>query len=585
MERAKHLFILVADEISRDLKQLKLENLISGEKFLQSGRIIIFTLALLLTKGLHAQLPPAAKPAAPAASEQSVQSDPLNRLTPRDSVYQFLQACQTGNYLRASDYLNLSQLPPKNRRRQGMELALQLDDLLNKYSDFDVNRLSDSPEGNLKDAAKADLELVTTLDVAGKNVRIELQRVELSPGLQGWLFSPATVADIPSIHAIVGESAVEKRLPELLVKTTFMSTALWQWIALLALVLILLLSAGLLSRIATAISRRVFRKAATEIQDYGVQQLLGPVELLLGVAVYGAAVALIAPSALVRFYLSRILTLLAFMAIAWIVMRLLDILSRRLHFMADQRQQALYSSVMPLGLRVAKIVIFSIALVTTISTWGYNTSTIWATLGVGSLAVALAAQKTLENFFGGVSVIGDRPVLVGDFCRVGAMVGTVEDIGLRSTRIRTLDRTVVTVPNSQFSTMTLENFAKRDRMWFHPTLGLRFDATPAQIRNVMAAFEDILRKHPDVDAGTIPIRFTGISDYSYNIEVFAYVLTPSFDRFLEVQTELLLSMLDAMERAGTGLAVPMRELLSAAAPDAPVQISNGARDGQHKQLA
>jgi MscS family membrane protein len=231
-----------------------------------------------------------------------------------------------------------------------------------------------------------------------------------------------------------------------------------------------------------------------------------------------------------------------------------------LHVTADARQQALYSSIMPLALRVAKIIIIVIALVATLSTWGYNTGTIWAGLGVGSLAVALAAQKTLENFFGGVSVIGDRPVLVGDFCRVGDMVGTVEDIGLRSTRIRTLDRTVVTVPNSQFSTMTLENFAKRDKMWFHPKFNLRLNTTPDQIRHVMDSFTEILKNHPDVEIGGVPLRFTGVADYSFTLEIFAYVLTPDYDRFLQVQSELYLKMMDAVEQAGTALAIPPREL-------------------------
>jgi MscS family membrane protein len=248
------------------------------------------------------------------------------------------------------------------------------------------------------------------------------------------------------------------------------------------------------------------------------------------------------------------------MAIAWIVTRLLQILSRRVNIGADVRQQALYSSVMPLALRVVTIVIFVIAILATMSAWGYNTSTIWATLGVGSLAVALAAQKTLENFFGGVSVIGDRPVLVGDFCKVGDMTGTVEDIGLRSTRIRTLNRTLVTVPNSQFSTMTLENFAHRDKMFFHPTFMLRWDATPAQVREVMASFERILKDNPEVEIGRVPVRFTGVGSYSYNLEIFAYVLTRDFDRYLEVQTDLLLEMIDSVQAAGTGLAVPLQEL-------------------------
>ncbi len=102
--------------------------------------------------------------------------------------------------------------------------------------------------------------------------------------------------------------------------------------------------------------------------------------------------------------------------------------------------------------------------------WGYNTTTLLAGLGIGGVALALASQKTIENLFGSVAVISDRPVSVGDFCKFGSSMGTVEDIGLRSTRIRTLDRTLVTVPNGSFSTMTLENFDRRDKTLFHVTL-------------------------------------------------------------------------------------------------------------------
>jgi MscS family membrane protein len=136
-------------------------------------------------------------------------------------------------------------------------------------------------------------------------------------------------------------------------------------------------------------------------------------------------------------------------------------------------------------------------------------------------------------------------VLVGDFCQFGGQVGTVEDIGLRSTRIRTLDRTLVTVPNSQFSTMTLENFSKRDRIWFHPTLPLRRDTHPDQIRRMMEAVTKVLAENPKVDPTNVPLRFTKITKDSFDLEVFAYVLTPDFDEYLRIQTDLLLKIVDA----------------------------------------
>src|SRR5262249_27985445 len=152
-----------------------------------------------------------------------------------------------------------------------------------------------------------------------------------------------------------------------------------------------------------------------------------------------------------------------------------------------------------------------------IGSWGYNTSTILAGLGIGGIAIALAAQKTIENLFGGVAVVSDKPVTVGDFCKFGDRVGTVEDIRLRSTRIRTLDRTVVSVPNSEFSSMVLENYSKRDKVWFHPTLNLRRDTTPNQVRNILESIRSILADHPKVETGTLPVRFIGAGSYSLDI--------------------------------------------------------------------
>ena len=217
---------------------------------------------------------------------------------------------------------------------------------------------------------------------------------------------------------------------------------------------------------------------------------------------------------------------------------------------------------MPLGRQVFKLLLYLIAFLAVLSAWGYNTTTILAGLGVGGIAIALAAQKTIENLFGGISIIGDRPVLVGDFGRFGKYVGTIMHIGLRSTRIRTLDRTVVSVPNGQFSTMELENFTARDKIWFHQTLSLRRDTSAQQLRQVLSSVRDVLKQNPKVEIGDIPVRFVGIGPYSLDIEVFAYVLTPDFDAFLGIQQELLLELMRAVERAGTGLAVPLYESMN-----------------------
>jgi MscS family membrane protein len=206
--------------------------------------------------------------------------------------------------------------------------------------------------------------------------------------------------------------------------------------------------------------------------------------------------------------------------------------------------------------RFTKIIILMLMIAAVLSSWGYNTTTILAGLGVGGLAIALAAQKTIENLFGGVAVITDQPVSVGDFCKFGDRTGTVEDIGLRSTRIRTINRSVVTVPNGEFSAMVLENFSKQDKTLFHITLNLRRDTLPGQVRSLLEAITRALKEHPKVETGVMPVRFVGVGTYSLDVEVFAYVLTRNGDEFMKIQQELLLWILDAVEAAGTALAVP-----------------------------
>lgn len=214
---------------------------------------------------------------------------------------------------------------------------------------------------------------------------------------------------------------------------------------------------------------------------------------------------------------------------------------------------------MPLGRQVLKLALFLIAILSVLNAWGYNTTAILAGVGVGGIAIALAAQKTIEDLFGGVSVISDRPVLVGDVCRFGDRSGTVMHIGLRSTRIRTPDRTVISVPNGQFATMALENISRRDKVWFHPTLNLRRDTASDQLQKVLASFHEILTAHPKVETGKIPVRFIGVGPYSLDIAVEAYVTTPDYDEFLGIQQDLLLQLLRAVEQAGTALAVPLQE--------------------------
>jgi MscS family membrane protein len=212
---------------------------------------------------------------------------------------------------------------------------------------------------------------------------------------------------------------------------------------------------------------------------------------------------------------------------------------------------------------VSLLVVFYLGVVAAQSL-GVPLAPLLAGLGVGGLAVALAAPPTLENLIGGVTLFADKPVRVGDACLFGDKFGFVEEIGLRSTRIRTLDRTIVSIPNSQFSELQLENFNRRDCIRFYTVLYLRYETTAEQLRYVLAKVRELLVAHPKILNEppllhpSIPnyVRFVGFGEHSVNIEVFAFSTTADMGEFRGVQEDLLLRIMDILKEAGTGLAIP-----------------------------
>lgn len=203
-----------------------------------------------------------------------------------------------------------------------------------------------------------------------------------------------------------------------------------------------------------------------------------------------------------------------------------------------------------------RILVVIFALVLWLDHLGVRVTTLVAGLGIGGLAVALAAQRPIEDLIGAFTIFATQHVRVGDFCRFGANIGTVEEIGLRSTRVRTLDDTVVSVPNAEFARLHLDNFGLRRKIWYHPKLHLRYETTPDQIRCILVEVREILFAHPKVDPDPARIRFVGFGDSSLDLEIFAYVETTDFGEFLEIAEDLNLRIMDVVLGAGSRFAFP-----------------------------
>jgi MscS family membrane protein len=209
-------------------------------------------------------------------------------------------------------------------------------------------------------------------------------------------------------------------------------------------------------------------------------------------------------------------------------------------------------------MRVGKVALVAVAAVALLSELGYPVASLLAGLGIGGLAVALAARSTLENLFGAFSIGADQPFREGDFVKIEDFVGTVETVGLRSTRIRTLDRTLISLPNGKLADMRIESFTARDRIRLACTLGLVYSTTSAQMREVLAGLEQVLRDHPKIWPDAVVVRFSALGASSLDIEIMAWFQTQDWGEFQVIRQDLLLQFMGIVERAGTSFAFPTR---------------------------
>jgi len=353
-----------------------------------------------------------------------------------------------------------------------------------------------------------------------------------------------------------GSEALGELLPPVLVESRFLDVALWQWAGLALLLAVAWLASALVTRTVLRGVGPVARRTDAALDERLLRALAGPLRLLLAIWLLTATSYVLGLSDPAQAVLNTAAKLLTIVAFTWLVLRGIDLFGGMLEDRLRARDQSQVIALVPLGRKAVKAFVVVLAFLAALDSFGFDVTALVAGLGIGGLAVALALQKSLENLFGGVTILADRPVRVGDFCRFGDKVGVVEEIGLRSTRVRTLARTLVSVPNAEFAAMQLENFQVRDKFWYNPSIGLRYETTPDQIRFVLVEIRRMLYSHEKVDPDPARIRFERFGAYSLDLGIFAYVKAADFGEYLDVAEDLNLRIMDIVERAGTGFAFP-----------------------------
>ena len=264
--------------------------------------------------------------------------------------------------------------------------------------------------------------------------------------------------------------------------------------------------------------------------------------------------------------LNSALTIMTTFAVLWTTFRGIDLARSVLERRSWAVDRPSARSLLSIGARFAKVSVLVVSVIVALAQLGVSVASLVAGLGIGGLAVALAAQKTLENLFGTLSIGVDQPMREGDLVKLYDTVGTVEQIGLRSTRFRTLDRTILTIPNGELANHRIESFTVRDRLRLALTIGLVYTTTSQQIRAILAELEAILRRHPKIWPDTLVVCFKELAASSLDIEIMAWFQTTDIAEFQAIRQEVLLDFMTAIERLGSQIAFPTRTVHIATAP-------------------
>lgn len=335
--------------------------------------------------------------------------------------------------------------------------------------------------------------------------------------------------------------------------------AAWQWIGFAAVIGLAWIIGRAGAWGVTWVAAGIAGRTTTSIDDELLAQLRSPLRMLASVGLMRLGIVLLElPADAYDVAINALLALFA-IALVWGALRAIDVMSTHLSRASWAMERPSARSLLALITRVAKVIVIVIAGIGFMSGIGLPVASLLAGLGIGGIAIAFGAQKTVENVFGAVAIGADQPFREGDFVLVEAdTMGTVEAIGLRSTRIRTPDRTVVTLPNGRLADMRIETFALRDRIRLYTVLNLVYETTAAQMREVLAGLEEVLRKHPQIWPDSAEVRFMQLAASSLDVEVIAYFKEKDFGKFKVIRQDLLLQFMEIVERAGSGFAFPTR---------------------------
>ena len=496
-------------------------------------------------------------------------ADEFNRGVPLTTVKGFFSATGEGDYERAAKYLDLSNLPRWMSKSQGPQLARQLKIALDRANFWiDLDLVSGDPKGHLEDGLPANRDSLGRIKTPEKIVDIQLRRVRRDDGIFIWKFSNRTVAQIPHLYKHFGYSRFEQALSKIFPDLTFFGWQTWQW----ALFLGFALLAYLVALVLTWLTAGFIRRRQTDLSNQLADIITGPVRILIWLVFVYAGAEIVGPSVTIRGWLRA--GLLLIIAFTWAALKLTDFFRE---YLAERfRITGQESAIVLLGplSTFTKIALVLIAGLFFLDNIGFKVSTILASLGVGGIAVALAAQDTIKNFLGSIMILLDKPYHVGQRIVVKGHDGIVEEIGLRSTKMRLLTGHQTTVPNEEMARIDIENIGRRPHIRRLTNIAIPYDTPVEKVERAVQIIEDILKDHEGMDSEFPPrVYFNEFNRDSLNIIILYWYHPPAYWDFLALNQRVNTQIMKEFEKEGIKFAFPTTTTHLARDDQQPFEIS------------
>ena len=494
---------------------------------------------------------PAAPP--PAKVEPTAPVDPLGRETPRGAVMGLLKCVEHEDFATAARYLQ----PPPGEDTNLTQRAKELEAIHGRFKG-NIGLLSNDPDGTVEPGLPPGEMRAGVVAVGGTTADVILVRVNDPESGKIWLISQETVAKIPDLYAQMKSEVptlADRIIPTALTGRQLLRMSLAQWLEWLLSIPLSWFLAVLL-----AFLLKVPERIRCKLQNLPFRPVWEtrhgmPLKCIIAIVLHSVFVYLLGPPLFYRVYYFRFMATLLAACFVWLVSTVTD-RSFEHALNRTRTQHGGGESILILMQRLTRIVLLIIALVVALGVFGFNVETTLAGLGIGGLAIALAAQKTLENLIGGVSLLMDKAVRVGDFCQIGDQLGTVEDIGLRSLKLRTLDQNLSVVPNGSVAHMQFQNMARRSKLLINQTFSLRIETRAEQLRLVLDGVQSMLDQHPAIEPGSCRVRVMGFVGAAFELELFAYGKTGDWAQFTAIRQDVILKIAEIVEASGTRFAAP-----------------------------